>query len=168
MSAEPATPRKLVRDLMTVGVTTCSPATPVVEVARLLLVQDLEGVVVLDEEGRGLGVVTQDEIVRGYAHPNRDRLTAGDIMREGVPELPPDIPLAAAAGLMRDMGLRVVFFMHNANGIIYPAAMLSYRHFLRHLAAGTDEELRDLGIDAAREAPLASFKRKVDDARRQP
>ncbi len=168
MSEEPAASPKLVRDLMTVGVVTCSPRLTLAEAARLLLEKDLEGVVVLDDEGHGVGIVTQDEIVQGYAHPNRDSLTVGDIMREGVPELPPDIPLTAAAGLMRDMGLRVVFFMHNANGIIYPAAMLSYRHFLRHLAAESAEELRDLGIRAEREPPLASFKRRLDATRRQP
>ena len=39
---------QLVRDLMTVGVPTCSPDTPLVDLARLILQKDLEAVVVLD------------------------------------------------------------------------------------------------------------------------
>jgi CBS domain-containing protein len=167
MTGSPDTSPKLVRDLMTVGVLTCTPETPIGDIARLLLEKELEGLVVLDHEGHGVGIVTWDNLVTGYAHPNAQELTAGDIMREDVPEIPPDIPLAAAAQLMQDMGVRIVFLMHNAAGIIYPAAMLSYRHFLRHLAARDSGELGDLGIKAQREAPLEVFKRKRDAAMRQ-
>ncbi len=167
MSTEGMPQPRLVRDLMTVGVKTCAPHLPIGEVARLLLEHDLEGVIVLDHEGHAVGVVTPEELVRAYAHPDAANLTAGDIMRDDIPTLPPDIPLAAAAQLMQDQGVRVVFLMHNAAGIVYPAAMLSYRHFLRHLAAQSPDDLRDLGIKAEREAPLETFIRKRDAMRRQ-
>lgn len=167
MADDPLSTPLLVRDLMTVGVLTVPPDAPLADVTRLVLDEDVEGVVVVDQEGHGVGVVTRDDLVRGYAHPRTDALTAGDVMREGVPELPPDIPLQAAASLMQDMGLRVVFMMHNASGIVYPAAMLSYTHILRHLAAQREGDLRDLGIDAEREAPLDTFKKKRDAARRE-
>lgn len=167
MNAEETSQPRLVRDLMTVGVKTCAPHLPIGEVARLLLEHDLEGVIVLDHEGHAVGVITPEELVRAYAHPEAANLTAGDIMRDDIPTLPPDIPLTAAAQLMQDMGVRVVFLMHNAAGIIYPAAMLSYRHFLRHLAAQSPDDLRDLGIKAEREAPLVTFIRKRDALRRQ-
>ncbi|MEW6579698.1 MAG: CBS domain-containing protein [Chloroflexota bacterium] len=161
------TQRHLVRDLMTVGVLTCSPDATVAEIARLLLEHDLEGVIVLDHEGHAVGTVTQRDLVSAYQHENPRALTAAAIMREDVPELPPDIPLAAAAGLMRDQGWRVIFLMHNATGITYPAAQLSYRHFLRHLAARSDAELADLGIRAARLSPMQIYAQKRDAARRQ-
>jgi len=88
-------------------------------------------------------------------------------MRPDVPELPPDIPLAAAAQLMRDMGVRVIFLNHHAGGIKYPAAYLTYRHLLRHLAARDGEDLKDLGIKAEREAPLEVFLRRRDEALRK-
>jgi hypothetical protein len=88
-------------------------------------------------------------------------------MTEDMPQVPPDIPLTAAAQIMRDLGVRIVFMVHNADGITYPAAMLSYRHLLRHLAAGTEGELKDLGIKAEREAPLETFMRRRDEARRK-
>ena len=155
---------RLVRDLMTVGVATCPPQTPLAELARLLLRRDLEGVVVLDGQGHAVGVVTREEAVRGYAHPQADRLTAERIMRVDIPEVPPDIPLEAAAHLLRDQGTRVAFLMHNDQGISWPSAMISYTHFLRHLAAESPEDLQDLGHGADRVLPLGSFKRSADTA----
>ena len=88
-------------------------------------------------------------------------------MSEGIPEVPPDIPLTAAAQIMRDHHWQVVFLLHNSAGIAYPAAMLSYTHLLRHLAAQSDDDLRDLGIKAERQPPVEAFKERRDAARRQ-
>jgi CBS domain-containing protein len=162
------TERKFVRDLMTVGVATCPPDTPIVDVIRLMLDKGFEAVVVLDrDDGHALGVLSQDEIVKAYGREDVRSLKAEDVMREGVPQIPPDVPLAAAAQMMRDQGVRAFFLMHHAGGIEYPAAMISYKHLLRHLAARSDEDLRDLGLAAARKAPLDAFIEKRDAARRQ-
>jgi CBS domain-containing protein len=161
------TDRLLVRDLMTVGVQTCPPDTPIVELTRLLLEQDLEGVVVLDREGHAVGVVTQDNLVQAYTRENYQTLTAEAIMTDGVPQIPPDIPLTTAAQIMQDKAVRVVFLMHHAGGIIYPAAVLSYKHILRHLIAQNDEDLSDLGVKAKRQSPVDAFIQKRDAARRR-
>ncbi len=158
--------RLLVRDLMAVGVATCPPVTPIAEVARLILDKNLEGVIVLDIEGEAVGVVTQDELVTAYSNDNRAALTAEDIMRAKVPQIAPDLPLEVAAQLMRDMKVRVAYQMHEAAGIRYPAASLSYRHLLRHLAAQNDAELQDLGSAAPRKLPLESFFERRDAARK--
>jgi CBS domain-containing protein len=159
--------RLLVRDLMKVGVATCSLDTPIVDITRLLLEKDLEGMIVLDHEGNASGVVSQDELVQAYTREDCRQLTAEAIMRHDVPQVPPDIPLTAAAQLMRDQGVRIFFLMHHAGGVIYPAAVLSYRHLLRHLAMQDESELDDLGIRAARQAPLDTFIQKRDAARRR-
>ena len=158
---------ELVRDLMTVGVATCPPTTPVVDIARLLLDKDLEAVVVLDAEGHAVGVVSRDDLVRAYTREDCRDLTAEAVMTEGLSQIPPNIPLTAAAQIMRDQGIRVVFMVHNADGITYPAACLSYTHLMRHLIARSDAELKDLGIKAEREAPLATFIKRRDEARRR-
>jgi CBS domain-containing protein len=158
---------KLVRDLMSVGVLTCSPGTAVIELTRVLLEKDLEGAVVLDDHGHAAGTVTRDDLVRAYALGDYEALTAEQVMQDGVQEVPPDIPLAAAAQIMQDRGVRIVFLMHNAGGISYPAAMLTYRHLLRHLAMEDALDLHDLGIKASREGPLESFIRRRDEARHQ-
>ncbi|GAB4455762.1 MAG: hypothetical protein OHK0041_20470 [Anaerolineales bacterium] len=157
----------LVRDLMTVGVPTCKWDTPIVDIARFLLEKNVEAVCVLDAEGHGIGVVGADELVWAYAREGYERLTAEDIMSEGVPELPADIPLTVAAQMMRDKGIRVAYMLHNAGGIIYPAAYISYRHILRHMAARDESELKDLGIAANRKSPIEQFIERRDEARKR-
>ena len=157
--------RKLVRDLMTVGVPTCPPDTPIVNLTRLMLEKNFEAVVVLDgEEGHALGVVSQTELVKAYQREDVHSLTAENIMHEGVPEVPPDIPLEVAAQMMLDQNVRAFFLMHHAGGIVYPAAMITYRHLLRHLAAQSDDDLKDMGVAAARKAPLQQFIERRDAA----
>ena len=163
---------QLVRDLMSVGVLTCSPETPVVQLTRILLERDLEGAVVLDDRGHAAGIVTLDDLVRAYAEgavadDHSQALPVQAVMQDGVPQIPPDIPLTAAAQIMQDRNLRIVFMMHHAGGIEYPAAMLSYKHLLRHMAMEEVDDLSDLGIKAERESPLETFYRRRDEARRQ-
>jgi CBS domain-containing protein len=163
--SDPWTSRALVRDLMTVGVATCPPDAPLADVTRLMLDRQLEAVIVLNAEGHAIGAISQDDLVRVYASGKARELRAEDVMADAIPEVPPDIPLAAAAQIMRDTHTRVVFMMHRAGGIEYPAAVLTYQHLLRHLAAQGEDDLKDMGIAAARQAPLEVFKQRRDAAR---
>lgn len=158
----------LVRDLIIVGVATCPPDTQIKDVARLLLEKGLEAVVVLDpEEGHAIGVVSQDELVKAYSRPDAADLTAEQVMRDDVPQVPAEIPLTAAAQRMHDLKTRALFLMHHAGGVVYPAGVLTYQQLIRHLAASSPEELRDLGIGAARKSPMDIFIERRDEARRK-
>ncbi len=143
------------------------PETPAADIARLLLERDLEGVVVLDIEGHAVGVVTRTELAAAFAQGKTNDAYAEDIMHAGVPQIPPDIPLEAAVSLMLDEGQRVYFLMHHAAGVLYPAAMISFTHILRVLAARNADELRDLGIKAERESPIETFIKKREAALRE-
>ncbi|MHB8777458.1 MAG: CBS domain-containing protein [Anaerolineales bacterium] len=157
----------LVRDLMTVGVPTCKWDSPIADVARFLLEHYVEAMCVLDAEGHGIGVVGEQELISAYGKDNLDDLKAEDIMSEGVPELGADIPLAVAAQMMKDKGIRIAYMMHNAAGIIYPAAFISYRHILRHMAAKDEKDLKDLGLAAERKSPIEQFIERRDAARKK-
>ena len=169
----PESSLKLVRDLMTIGVPTCKTTTSIVEIARFLIENNVEEMVVLGKEGEGLGVCGYRELVIAYSIPTGDghgdvrELTAEDIMSDGVPELPSDITLELAAQLLRDKDIRVAYMNHNSAGIIYPAASISYRHLVRHLAAKDESELKDLGFKAERKSPLEQFIERRDEARKQ-
>jgi len=158
---------KLVRDLMTVGVPTCKWDAPIRDIARFLLEHHVEAMCVLDAEGHGIGIVGEQELVAAYGKENLDLLKAEDIMSEGVPELNPDLLLTAAAQMMTDKGIRIAYMMHNSAGIIYPAAYISYRHILRHMAAKDEKELKDLGLAAERKSPIEQFMERRDEARKQ-
>ena len=131
----------------------------------MLCERNLDEVVVL-EEGNQTGVVSVDELVVAYERENAPELSAEDIMRPTVPTIAPDITLEEAARLMRSQGVRAVYLTHHAGGMEYPAASLTYRHLLRHLAAKDDQDLKDLGIDAARKSPLEAFMQRRDAARK--
>jgi CBS domain-containing protein len=158
---------KLVRDLMSVGVPTCKTTTNLVDIARFILEHNVEEMVVLGTDGEGVGIVGYEEIVSAYSHENARSLSAEDVMREGVPELPADISLILAAQMMKDKGIRVAYMTHNSAGIIYPAALISYKHILRHLAAKDESELKDLGLAAERKSPIETFIARRDEARRK-
>ena len=158
---------ELVRDLMTVGVPTCKTTTPVVDIARFLTENNVEEMVVLGEEGEGVGICGYKELVNAYDREDVRELTAEQVMSEGVPELPSDIPLKLAAQLMKDKNIRVAYMNHNSAGIIYPAAIISYKHLVRHLAAKDESDLKDLGINAERKSPLEIFIERRDEARKQ-
>lgn len=163
----------LVRDLMKVGVATVPPDAALIDITRLMLEKDLEAVVVLNpEDGNALGYVSHDEITKAYSQHDGDLeslkiLQASEFMQEGVPQVPPDIPLPAAVQIMRDLKVRTLFIMHHAGGIEYPAAVLTYAHILRFLAAKDESDLKDLGIKAARKAPLDVFIERRDEAKRR-
>jgi CBS domain-containing protein len=167
VSKERQYPPVLVRDLMTVGVFTCPMDTLLVDLAKVLVENGFEGSVVLDNEGHAVGVVTQTEIVKAYSQGDYQDKTVEEIMNPNVPQVPPDIPLSVAAQIMQDHGVRILYMMHHAGGIEYPAAMLTYKHFLRHLISKEEADLQDLGVGAERENPLEQFIKKRDQARKK-
>ena len=79
--------------------------------------------------------------MRAFAHKDYQTLIAMDIMREGVVQIPPDIPLDVAAQLMLDHGVGSMFLIHHADGVEYPAAVISNWHIIRHMAVN---DLNDL------------------------
>ena len=81
---------------MTVGVPTCPPDVPLLELARRMLEKDWEAVVVLaKDDGHALGVVSRAELVRAATRPDASELQAEQVMTDGLPQVPPEIPLTS-------------------------------------------------------------------------
>lgn len=72
---EEALPGEAVRDLMTTAVVTVDPATPVPELARLMLEHQVHRLIVLDAARHPIGVVTVSDLMQVLAHPE---ITASD------------------------------------------------------------------------------------------
>lgn len=159
--------KKYVRDLMSVGVPTCKCNTPAKEIAMQLVRNKYEAVCVLDAEGNGIGVVGVEELINAIDTSMNRNVVADEIMREGMPTLSAEMPLELAAKLMVDQKTRIAYLIHNAAGIIYPAAYLTFNHLIRFIASENEGDLSDLGIAAERELPLESFIRKRDEAKRR-
>jgi CBS domain-containing protein len=163
---------KYVRDLMHIGVSTCRADTPVVETARTLLRENLEALIVLDGNGHAVGVLSRREVVAAYAQAGTrsrggEAVTAGDVMRPDIPEVPADIPAIAAAQIMLDQGVREVYLMHHAAGISWPAAALRFEDVLRYLAAESEADLANMGAGAPRKSPVETFMERYSRTKTQ-
>jgi CBS domain-containing protein len=71
---------KLIRDVMTRGVTTVSPDTPIKEITEKMANQHLSGVAVIGVHGDMLGFISEMDILKVLHKPDLKQLTAEDIM----------------------------------------------------------------------------------------
>ncbi|MBE7553988.1 MAG: CBS domain-containing protein [Anaerolineales bacterium] len=158
-------PDKLVRDLMHIGVPTCPDQTSLVEAAQTLLAKQLEALIVLDEHGHAIGLLSRREVALAYAQSEINAsgfgtLTVADVMRADIPHVPADIPATAAVQLMLDQNGREIYVMHHEGGTHYPAAVLRFEDVLRFVSARTEADLVGMGSGAARKSPLDIFKER--------
>jgi len=151
---------------MKIGVATCAPDTVVADIARTMLSKDLDAIIVLNpEDGNAIGVVSQFDLLQAYTKEKPDSLKALEVMQESIPQIPPDISIGVAVQMMLDNNIRTYLLMHHSGGVLYPAAYISYKNILIHLAANEDHDLLGLGLDAERRLSLDIFIEKRDAAR---
>ena len=160
---------KLVRDLMHIGVATCQADTPLVEAVRTLLRENLESCIVLDGNSHSVGMLSRREAVAAFGRSGADArdleiLTAADVMRTEIPEVPPDIPATVAAQIMLDRGVREIYLLHHGSGFSWPAAVLRFEDVLRYVAAESESDVTDMGAGAPRKSPIDVFMERYSKA----
>ena len=139
-----------VKDVMSSPVVTVTPATRVKEVAALLVRHGFNAVPVV-EEGALVGIVTEADLVRLEAAPDRRAhelpvaapagdapRTAGEVMTAEVVALPESADAADAARIMLERGFRSIPVVSGRR----LAGMVSRRDLLRVLARG-DQAIRE-------------------------
>jgi CBS domain-containing protein len=97
-----------VKDVMHKGVDWVSPETPVTEIARLMQAHDI-GCIPIGEDDHLIGMVTDRDIVcKGLARKdfNAARMTARDVMTEGIHCCREDDDLAKAVHHMETLKIR--------------------------------------------------------------
>ena len=123
---------KLVRDIMKIGVPTCTLETSLSEVAKIMARDQSDALIVMDESG-ACGVVTQSDLVRAYSR-NFELLAAKDVMTDRIISIAPETALTAAANLMQDEQVHQVFIMHEHPGPSRPSAVVTMRAIVREMA----------------------------------
>jgi CBS domain-containing protein len=90
-----------IRDLMTENPSSCAPATPVVEAAKVMAREDVGSIPVVDG-GRLVGVVTDRDLVVRVLAEGRDpeRTTVADVASSDVATVSPDESLDQALELL--------------------------------------------------------------------
>ena len=136
--------RAYVNDIMTTGVVTVRPDTPLREVAALLRQHRVSGLPVTAGDGTVIGVVTKSDLLAlaaGQHHRGRRRTgqdSAGELMTHPAVTVSPDVPVRAAAWLMHSRRLQrlpVVDREGRLEGIVSRSDVLSVFH-------RSDEEIR--------------------------
>ena len=153
----------LIRDVMRIGVPTCKLEDTVAHVAALMIDGGHTAVIVLDEEADTRGWVNEHVLAATYqraaaAHEDTAAIAIQDVMDEDVPECASDVPLAAAVGIMADLGVDHLFSLHRAAGRMWPAAVLSLRDVVKALAG--PEYIKGQGSAAPRPTPLDLFRQR--------
>ncbi len=100
--------RMLVKDVMSSPVITVSETETVDTMAQLMEVQRLGCIIVTDEDGRPLGIITERDLVTRVLAKNRlpSKLKAKDVMTAPLITITPDETLSNAARQMSRLNVR--------------------------------------------------------------
>ena len=131
---------KLVRDIMKIGVPTCDVNAKLDEIAKIMMRDGADAVIVMDEEDGAVGVVSQSDLIRSFTR-NWQLLTAKKIMTEKILTVEPVSAITAAANMMQDEKVHQVFIMHEHPGTGKPSAVVTMRAIVREMAGLAPERL---------------------------
>jgi len=121
------------RDLMQRDILTVSPETPILDVHRLFLEEEIHGAPVLDEDQRVVGIITATDllrIIRDEYDTSRvpvEDLTAAQAMTRTVISVRPDMPASEVAQLLREQRIHRVLVIENQEllGVVSTFDLLS-------------------------------------------
>ena len=130
---------KKVRDAMFKGVLTVHLDTSVKEIAKILIKNNISGVVAVDSTGETWGVVTDMDLVKCYAEGKID-LFAEDIMSPQTLAVDPEMSLKDAAAFMHSHQIHRAFVMSARSPYVtknIPIGVISATDVARELAGHT-------------------------------
>lgn len=127
---------KTVKDIMHVGLTTCSLDTPIPEVARIMVAQGVNAVVVTDEAGHLAGLIARTDLVVLYGYQDMwPHMVAEQVMIGSVATISPDESAVKAA---QEMNLRkyhrLIVTESTGNGKQKPVGVVSMTDIVRDMA----------------------------------
>lgn len=134
-----------VRDWMHRGVITCHPETPVAEVAATMDTQDISALVVVNEHGAAVGVISRTDLVNArFVQPYMKHwrgLNAEHLMTKPVISVAPDTTIDEAVQLLNEKRIHRLVVVERASDHLRPIAILSVTDLAKHVSdQPTDEE----------------------------
>jgi CBS domain-containing protein len=128
----------LVRDWMHQGVITCRPDTSVQNVAETLDEKDISALVVVDDGGDAVGVISRTDLVNArFIQPYLKHwpgMAAEHLMSKPVIAVAPDTTIAEAAKLLHEKRIHRLVVMEERDSHRRPVGILSVTDLARHVS----------------------------------
>lgn len=117
------------------GCYTCNPDTPLVEVVKKMVAEDVSCIVVVDRDGYLAGIITRNDVLRGYlGGDDWESTPAGQCMTESVITVAPEDSINSVAQLLLDHHIHRVVVVREENGKRKPVAVVSDTDLIYHIA----------------------------------
>jgi len=125
-----------VRDWMHKGVITCRPDTPIEEVAESMDANDISALVVVNEAGDAIGVISRTDLVNArFIQPYLKHwrgMTAEHLMSKPAISIAPDALIADAARIIQEKRIHRLVVVDNSPGQVRPIGILSVTDLAKH------------------------------------
>jgi CBS domain-containing protein len=133
---------KSVETWMHRGVISCSPETPVEEVAKTMEAEDVSALVVVNDEGEAIGVISRTDLVNArFVQPYMKHwrgMSASHLMSQPVVNVSPDASIRQAARLMHERNVHRVVVGVRERGKLKPVGILSVTDLAKHAHESTE------------------------------
>ncbi|HWP59820.1 MAG TPA: CBS domain-containing protein [Candidatus Acidoferrales bacterium] len=124
-----------VRDWMHAGVISCRPDTPVQEVADIMESNDISALVVTDDDGEAIGVVSRTDLVNArFVQPYLKYwrgMTAEHLMSKPVLSVSPQTSIREAARKLQEKRIHRLVVVEEIEGRLRPVGILSVTDLAR-------------------------------------
>ena len=126
-----------VRDWMHPGVITCRPDTPVDQVAATMDEKDISALVVIDETGDAVGVISRTDLVNArFIQPYLKHwrgMSAEHLMSKPVISVSPDTRIKEAVAVLQERRIHRLVVVEQHAGRVRPIGILSVTDLARHM-----------------------------------
>ena len=129
-----------VKELMSRELITCAASTPIEQVMRRLLDHTIHAVVVVDEQGYAIGIVSQTDVLKAQQRMmvhGAGSLTAGEIMSAHVIACRADTSLLEAVTLMTRNHIHRLVVAKPGDDAVYPLGIISMTDVIRYVINDT-------------------------------
>lgn len=119
------------------GVITCKPETPGAQVAEIMKTHDVSALVVVDETGGALGVISRTDLVNArFIQPYMKHwrgLNAEHLMTQPVVSVGPETTIDEAVHLLDERRVHRLVVVERSPGQIRPVGILSVTDLAKHV-----------------------------------
>lgn len=133
-----------VQDWMHRGVVTCYPETPVAEVAATMDSKDISALVVVNEQGAAVGVISRTDLVNArFVQPYMKHwrgLNAEHLMTKPVISVAPDTTIDEAVQRLNEKRIHRLVVVEKASDHLRPIGILSVTDLAKHVSDQSSDE----------------------------